>query len=538
MNKHKPWLAHYDPAVPPHIRYPNKSIIDLFNDTVAVFPDTACTILADRVFTYSEISTFSNRIATHLIKSGLNKGDPVGIVLPNIPEFVMAYYGILKAGGIVLALNPGAHLDEIVCQINEVGIRHIILAESVYQGLIAHKEAIALSHFIVHGMENSYTDSSLVFLSDIIADESLIVKKLPEVKPDDVAIYQFSGGTTGTPKCAIGSHHNLVANTIQFRKWLVNAEDGQEKILIAIPLYHVYGMVLGLNLAVLLGAGMILIPNPREMDHLLSQIERYKASIFPGVPSLYNAINHFPPVQGGWYDLSSIKACISGSETLPLQVKQAFENLTGGHLVEGYGLSEAPTATHCNPILGENRDGSIGLPLPDVACRIVDIETGLTEMPVGETGELIIRGPQVMPGYLNRPEETANALRDGWLYTGDICKMDEDGYFYLVDRKKDVIKVGGFQVWPNEVEKIILTHPAVKEVAVAGVLQKEEGERVVAWVVVREDQTLTAKDVIDWCQMHLTRYKVPSHVMFMEALPRTGVGKILRRKLVSNYPEE
>jgi len=264
------------------------------------------------------------------------------------------------------------------------------------------------------------------------------------VSPDDPAVFQYSGGTTGTPKCAIGLHRNLVANVYQFDRWLVNTEQGKETILVAIPVYHVYGMVLGMNLAVKMGARMVLIPNPRALDDLLQALETHQATIFPGVPSIYAAINHYPPVLAGDYDLSSIKACISGSTTLPVRVKQEFEALTQGHLVEGYGLSEAPTATHCNPILGENREGSIGLPLPNVDCKVVDIETGKKELGIGEAGELILQGPQVMAGYHQSPEETALVLRDGWLFTGDIVRMDEDGYFYIVDRKKDVIKVGGF----------------------------------------------------------------------------------------------
>ncbi|MFH1446419.1 MAG: AMP-binding protein, partial [Chloroflexota bacterium] len=323
-----------------------------------------------------------------------------------------------------------------------------------------------------------------------------------------------------------------------FRKWLVNTEEGKENVLIAIPLYHVYGMVLGMNLAVLLGAGMILIPESRNLDNLLSQIELHHATIFPGVPNLYGAINRFPAVQEGQYDLSSIKACISGSATLPKQTKTEFERFTGGYLVEGYGLSEAPTATHCNPILGENRIGSIGLPLPDVDCRIVDIETGTHDVPQGGIGELIVYGPQVMQGYYNQPAETELVLRDGWLFTGDICRMDAEGYFYLIDRKKDVIKIGGFQVWPNEVEKVILENPKVQDTAVAGVFDHNKGELVKAWVVIRDGETVTGLEIISWCKQYLTRYKVPTMVEFVEVLPQSGIGKVLRRVLVKGYMQK
>jgi long-chain acyl-CoA synthetase len=290
-------------------------------------------------------------------------------------------------------------------------------------------------------------------------------------------------------------------------------------------------MVLGMNLAVKMGAGMILISNPRDMDGLLRAIETHKATIFPGVPNIYAAINNYPPVLKGDYDLSSIKACISGSTTLPLQVKHNFESLTHGHLVEGYGLSEAPTATHCNPILGENRDGSIGLPLPNVDCKIVDLETGTVEMGIGEVGELVIKGPQIMAGYHQRPIETLHTLRDGWLFTGDVARMDEDGYFYLVDRKKDVIKVGGFQVWPNEIEAVLMQHPKIKEAAVAGVRDKDGTELAKAWIVLKEGERITPEEIKVYCKEYLTGYKIPKLIDFRDSLPRTGVGKVLRRVL-------
>jgi long-chain acyl-CoA synthetase len=356
-----------------------------------------------------------------------------------------------------------------------------------------------------------------------------------DIAPDDPAVFQYSGGTTGLPKCAVGLHRNLVANVHQFSTWLVNCQQGEETILAAIPLYHVYGMVLGLNLAVKMGARLLLIDDPRDMDGLLTQAQLHQATIFPGVPNIYAAINHYPPVKEGQFDLSSIKACISGSATLPSSVKQDFEALTQGHLVEGYGLSEAPTATHCNPVLGKNKNGSIGLPLPGVDCKIVDLETGTREVPVGETGELILKGPQVMAGYHQQPEETALALRDGWLYTGDVARMDEDGYFFLVDRKKDVIKVGGFQVWPKEIESVLLTHPEIREAAVAGIVGEDGEERPKAWIVLHHPGALSASAVSDYCAQFLTAYKLPALIEFRESLPKTGVGKILRRVLVEEH---
>jgi len=385
---------------------------------------------------------------------------------------------------------------------------------------------------IVVGREDEHLLSPDILSKDVL-DEVLERPVSIDVGPDDPAVFQYSGGTTGEPKCAVGLHRNLVANVYQFDQWLVNTNPGEETVLVAIPAYHVYGMVLGMHLAIKMGARMVLVSNPGDLDSLLKAIEKHHVTVFPGVPNLYDAINRYPPVLEGRYDLSSIKACISGSATLPVSVKQEFETLTHGHLVEGYGLSEAPTATHCNPILGENREGSIGLPLPNVDCRVVDIETGQHKVPVGEIGELIIHGPQVMAGYHQKPEETALAIREGWLYTGDIVRMDSEGYFYLVDRKKDVIKVGGFQVWPNEVEAVILLHPKVREVAVAGVINHRGAEVVKAWIVPQPDTNCTEDEIKTYCAEFLTKYKIPKFVSFRESLPRTRVGKILRRVLVA-----
>jgi long-chain acyl-CoA synthetase len=358
-----------------------------------------------------------------------------------------------------------------------------------------------------------------------------------DVSPDDNALFQYSGGTTGLSKGAIAMHRNLVSNAMQIRSWMVAAKDGEETVLMAIPLFHVYGMVAGMLLGINTGAALVMIPNPRDLDDLLSNAQKYKTTIFPGVPTLYNAINNYPDVKAGKYDLSSINACISGSAPLMRETKENFEALTGGVVFEGYGLSEAPTASHCNPLLGENRTGSIGLPLPDVDCRIVSLDDETTDLSTGEIGELVLKGPMIMKGYHNMPTETANALRENWLYTGDIARMDEDGYFYIVDRKKELIKPSGYQVWPREVEEVICENPKVLEVGVAGVPDPYRGETVKAWVVVKPGESLSEEDVKAWCRDKLANYKVPTQVEFREELPKTTVGKILRRELVREHEE-
>ena len=532
-DERKPWLANYDQEVPKHIEIPKSSIVDLLKKTVADSREATCTIYEGETLTYQAVDDLSDRVARYLLGKGLQKGERVGILLTNSPAFVISYFGILKAGGVVMALNPAYRPAEIELQAVESGIQFLILPEAIYPSTIPLVSKTDLKSMIVvggNGVRLSKGDVSWQVMLETYAEGAPVDV---DVSPDDPAVFQYSGGTTGTPKCAIGLHRNLVANVYQFSEWLVNTEPGEETILVAIPIYHVYGMVLGMNLAVKMGARMVLIPDPRNLDALLQAVEKYKATIFPGVPSMYAAINHYPPVLAGKFDLSSIKACISGSATLPIKVKQDFEALTKGHLVEGYGLSEAPTATHCNPILGENREGSIGLPLPNVDCMVVDLETGTQEMGVGEVGELIVRGPQVMAGYHQRPEETAQTLRDNWLFTGDVVRMDGDGYFYIVDRKKDVIKVGGFQVWPNEIEAVIMGHPKVREAAVAGVVDEDGNEVAKAWVVLKEGETCSPMELQSFCDQFLTRYKIPKYVVFRESLPRTSVGKVLRRVLTS-----
>ena len=531
----KPWLSHYDKGVPAEIELLEMSLVDVFKDAVSRYGDATCLICNDVSMTYDTVDGLSDRMARFLVNQGLQKGERVGIFLPNTPEFVISYYGILKAGGVVMAINPAFRPAEVKSQAAESGIQFLVLSGSAYQQIKAIQPETAIQQFVITGeMDGGLIETDLTWDAMLKENAQGPAVNL-SISPNDPAVYQYSGGTTGTPKCAVGLHRNLVANVIQFSHWLVNTRPGEETVLVAIPIYHVYGMVLGMNLAVWMGARMVLIPDPRDLVGLLEAIQIFQATVFPGVPNIYAAINRFPAVMEGQYDLSSIKACISGSTTLPMKVKQAFEALTNGHLVEGYGLSEAPTATHCNPILGENRDGSIGLPLPGVDCRIVDLENGTQVLGVGEVGELTIRGPQIMAGYHEQPEETKLFLRDGWLYTGDVARMDADGYFYLVDRKKDVIKVGGFQVWPKEIEVVLMKHPKVSEAAVAGVPDEEGAEVAKAWIVPKPGEIVTEEELRKFCANDLTRYKIPRYFEFRETLPRTTVGKVLRRILAEEH---
>lgn len=555
----RPWPKQYDKGVPTHIEVPLVPVFHFLEEAARTSPSAPCTIFKGATISFKEMNELTDRMAAALADLGLQPGERVGILMPNIPQFVIAFFGILKAGGVVVAINPLFTTREIQTMAQDAGIKIAIAASPVYASL---KQAQAQTQIqtIILTNPNDYLPPVLSLLYSwserrkdskraLLEPDDLWFKDLlnlyepsdrPVLKigPEDVAIFQYSGGTTGTPKGAIALHRNLVANALQFRGWLVGTQDGKETILVAIPLYHVYGMVLGMLLGLHSRARMVLIPNPRDLKELLSSIQKYKVSIFPGVPTLYNAINNHPDVKAGKYNLSTIVACISGSAPLLSETKTRFEALTGGRLMEGYGLSEAPTATHCNPMLGENRPGSIGLPLPDVDCRIVSLQDGITRLPPGEAGEMIVRSPQVMQGYHNLPEETSLALRDGWLYTGDIARMDEEGYFYIVDRKKELIKPGGFEVWPREVEEILAAHPKVLEVGVAGVPDAYRGETVKAWVVLKPGKTATEEELRLFCRESLAPYKVPTQIEFREHLPRTNVGKILRRELVRQHNEQ
>ena len=561
----RPWIAHYDKGVPATLDYPNEPLFYFLQESARKYPDRACTIFKGAAISFKEMDAITDHVAAALVDMGVKKGDRVGIFMPNTPQFVMAYFGILKAGGVVVATNPLYTPPEIAHQASDAGIEIMFVMTNFYKTIKAAQPNTKIRKLIVTNLKETLPPLlSILFtlarekkggfrIEGGLADGDVWMKELIEshrssprpkidIGPDDVALFQYSGGTTGVSKGAVATHRNLVANSLQIKTWFVNMEDGKETVLMAIPLFHVYGMVAGMLFAIASGATMVMVPSPRDIPDVLENIHKYQPTTFPGVPTLYNAINHHPDVVSGKIPLRSIKSCISGSAPLLRETKERFEELSGGKLFEGYGLSEAPTATHCNPLLGVNKTGSIGLPFPDVDCMIISLDDGETEMPLGEIGELVIRSPQVMKGYHNMPTETANALRklkDGnsWLFTGDIARMDEDGYFYIVDRKKELIKPGGFQVWPREVEEAIAAYPKVMEVGVAGIPDPYRGETVKAWIVLKPGQTATADEIKAFCKERLASYKVPTHYEFRNELPKTTVGKILRRELVRQHKE-
>jgi long-chain acyl-CoA synthetase len=557
--KERPWFNHYESEVPKSIEYPEVPLYHFMENAAKKYPDKACAIFKGSAISYSEMDDITNRMAGALAAMGVKKGTPVGIFMPNSPQFVIAFYAILKAGGIVVATNPLYTAREIEHQMKDSGTEIMLVMSNFYSLIKEVQPKTPLKKLIVtnikeylpgllrflftltkekkdgHRVELSEGDE---WLQDILKQYSASDRPQIKIESTDDALYQYSGGTTGLSKAAIASHRNLVANTLQIKSFLPDVKEGDEIVMMAIPMFHVYGMVAGMSFGIASAASLVMIPNPRDMDDVLGSIAKYRPSIYPGVPAMYNAINNHPDVKAGKVDVSSIRACISGSAPLMRETQTTFEELTGGKVVEGYGLSEAPTATHCNPVFGMSKEGSIGVPLPDVDARIISLDDEVSVLETGEIGELVMKGPQVMKGYLNMPTETTNALRDGWLYTGDIAYMDEDGYFFIVDRKKELIKPSGYQVWPREVEEVISENPKVLEAGVAGIPDAYRGETVKAWVVLKPGEKLTADEVKAWCKEHMAAFKVPTHVEFRDELPKTTVGKVLRRELVRQDREK
>jgi len=568
----RPWTKKYDAFVPASLEpYPDYPLHEFVRKAAREHPESPALVASahlpvlgrvGNVVTYAQLDSQSDALAAALVDMGLKKGDRVAIVMANCVQFVIAFYAILKAGGVVAATNPTYPPDRMQFQINDCDAKFIITLSLFYKMIKDIQPRTKVKQVIVtnikeylpgpakflftlarekkdgHYVEALSADD--VWLQDVLARYA---GKKPgvDVQASDLALFQYTGGTTGVSKAAMSTHSALVANTLQCKTYFIGAEKQhapEEVFLGAIPMFHVFGMIAVLSFAVGIGARIALVPNARDIDDVLGTIEKYSPTMFMGVPALYNAINNHPDVQSGKASLRSIKYCLSGSAPLPPATKREFERLSGGRLMEGFGMSEAPTATHCNPIQGENRAGSIGLPFPDMDMRIVSLDDGETDLPVGEVGELVMAGPQLFVGYHGMPTETANTLRDKdgkrWLYSGDIARMDEDGYFYIVDRKKDMALIGGFNVYPNNIEKVIADHPAVLEVGVAAIPhpEKEGQEALKAWVVVRPGMSVTADELIKHAEKQLARYEIPTRFAFVDSLPKTVVGKTLRRELV------
>ncbi|MEF3274646.1 MAG: long-chain fatty acid--CoA ligase [Chloroflexus sp.] len=561
----KIWLSYYEPGVPPSLTYPDITLSDMLHNSAKTYADHIATnfvlryLLGGRFtvggkMTYRQLNEKVDRMATALYQLGVRKGDRVAVMLPNSPHYIIAFFACMRLGAIVVNTNPTYTGRELQHQLHDSGAETIILLNIFWPRLREVRSETPVKRVIVaHVFDTLGFPSNILVKSaqkktpewievtpeqDIFFFQHLLEKYGPtppkvNMNPDDVALFQYTGGTTGLPKAAMLTHRNLIANTVQVASWVTAGQPGGEKMMAAIPFFHVYGMTVAMLYSIHIGAEIVIVPSPRPIDNVMNVIQRERCTLFPGVPAMYIGIINHPKVHE--YDLRSVKACISGSAPLPMEVQEKFGQLTGGRLVEGFGMTEASPVTHCNPVFGERRAGSIGIPLPDTEAKVIDIDNG-QEIPPGSdaTGELCVRGPQVMKGYWQRPDETAQTIdSEGWLHTGDIARVDKDGYFYIVDRKKDMINVGGLKVLPRDVEEVLFMHPKVVEAVVVGIPHPQRGDDTVkAFIVPKPGEQPTAEEIKEFCKLHLAPYKVPREIEFRTELPKTLVGKVLRRVLV------
>ena len=554
----RPWHRLYQTGVPARVTWPDGPLDGLLRTSARTYPDNEALVFFDHGLTYGELDDLVDRLAAGLQRLGLEKGDRVSLYMPNCPQLVIAYEAVWRCGAIAVPSNPLYTAAEFAHQARDAASRFAIVVSMNYEKVRSVRDKTLLEHVIVTNIKEYFKGSLKLLFTllrekkdghrvDVGDDEntyewsSVLSDEAPTpvtVTGDDIAMLMYTGGTTGVPKGAILSHANLMANAHQVRAWSPEAVPGREVMLTALPLTHSYSVTVSMNHSISAGYKQVLIPDARDLGGLLKVIDAHRPTYFPGVPTLYAAITRHRQVKSGKYDVSSINWCISGAAALPPEVKRGFEAATGGVLVEGYGLSEASPVTHAGPLDGTARTGTIGFPMPSTDCRIVDEDTETNVMGVGERGVLCVSGPQVMQGYWNMPEANEDVLRtadDGtvWLHTGDIAVMDEDGRFAVVDRKKDMILAsGGFNVYPREVEDALFEHPAVVDAGVIGVPVGGTDQRVKAFVVLDEGQSLTETELIEFCRERLARFKVPRSIEFRNDLPKTFVGKVLRRELM------
>ncbi|HLJ74683.1 MAG TPA: long-chain fatty acid--CoA ligase [Thermoanaerobaculia bacterium] len=538
----RPWIDHYDYWVKPHMNYPRRPLGEILRLTAADIPDSPATAFLGAKLTWAEIKERSDRLATALSRYGIVKGDRIGVMLPNCPQYLIAAFAILRLGAIVVNVNPLYTPREIALVAVDSGMRMLITLDVLAPNAMAIRNQTKIESIVITSVAE-YSGVSAACpavegtqrFSDVLADASKPDVPSVSIDPEnDVAVLQYTGGTTGVPKGAMLTHYNIFANVIQ--STVLHHPDqrrGEERILLVIPFFHIYGFTVGLIAGAWQGALQILIPK-YDVEALLTAIRDFRPTYFPAVPTIYISLLNHPKAKE--YGIDKVRGFNSGSAPLPVEVIDQFERMTGGTLNEGYGLSEASPVTHTTPSLSRRKPGSVGIPLPDTDIKIVDLVLGEKELGIGEEGELCIAGPQIMKGYWNRADETAIALRkdsDGraWLYTGDVARIDEDGYTYIVQRKKDMIIVGGFNVYPSEVESVIFTHPAVMEVAVIGIPHRYYGEVVKAFVVPKPGVRLTADELRAHCVTNLAEFKRPAEIELRESLPKSSVGKVLRRVL-------
>lgn len=553
----KVWLASYPEEVPHSLELPEIPVHQFLTQAYEYLPNKVAIHFMGRELTYKELYESAMKFANYLRTLGVEKGDRVAIMLPNCPQAVIAYYGTMYAGGIVVQTNPLYTERELQYQMEDSGAKVILVMDILYPRAMKILNETKIENVIVTGIKDYLPfPKNLVYPfiqkkqygfsvkvehsgTNHLFTEVMKIAKSDKIQLDfnfeeDLALLQYTGGTTGFPKGVMLTHKNLIANTMMCDAWMYKCKKGEEAILGILPFFHVYGMTTVLILSVMQQGRMILLPK-FDAEQALKTIDKQKPTLFPGAPTMYIGLLNHPDLAK--YDLSSIKACLSGSAPLPLEVQEKFEELTGGRLVEGYGLTETSPVTHANPIWGNRINGSIGLPWPNTDSVI--LRSGETEvLPAGEIGEIAVKGPQVMKGYWNRPEETAMTFTDGWFLTGDLGYMDDKGYFYVVDRKKDMIIAGGFNIYPREVEEVLYEHQAIQECVVAGIPDPYRGETVKAYIVLKDGVSVSEKELNEFCRKNLAAFKVPRNYEFRDELPKTAVGKILRRTLIEEEKQK
>jgi len=546
----KPWLKSYEKGVPEHIDFEEICMPDILDRVSAKFPEKTALIFQGYEVTYAQFKDMVDRFATCLAAFGVKKGDAVAILLPNMIPCVVAYFAVLKIGAITVMNNPLYSDRELEYQFNDAGAKVLVTLDLLGNRMIDLRSSTKIKQIVITSI-GDYLPFPKSLLFPLVAKKKKLaadVKTAPDVfrwkeciakyEPNppkvknsfnDVAMYQYTGGTTGVSKGVELTHANLSKQVQQIRAWFPTFEKGTERMLGALPYFHVFGMSTSMNYSVFMGWSQILVPRPQP-EPLLETIRKFKPTFAPLVPTMYIGMLNHPDLKKT--DMSCIKGAFSGSAPLPVEVIHDFEKMTGAVIVEGFGMTETTPVTHVNPFAGGARKvGSIGLPISDTLCRIVDLEKGIQDMPVGESGELIIQGPQVMKGYKGKPAETANTLRDGWCYTGDIAKMDEDGYFYIVDRKKDMIISGGYNVYPRDIDEVFYMHPKVQEACAIGIPDAKRGESAKVFVVLKEGESATEQELLEFAKANLAVYKLPTEIEFRKELPKTNVGKVLRKQL-------
>lgn len=549
----RPWHRHYDSSVPAQLDYEELALPEILDRQARRFADRPAIHFLKTTLTYAQLSADVDRLATALGALGVRSGTRVAIQLPNLPQTVIAFYAALKAGAQVVMTNPLYTPREIEHQWKDSGVELAFVTDYLFdQKLRAARGDLPAKQYIVASIPE-YLGFPLNWLAPfkLKKKEPPLWAKVPNepgvhrfrklVKAtapnppavahdlDEVAVLQYTGGTTGVSKGAMLTHRNLSFNVQQVHSWFPDMDEGNEVVLAALPLFHVFGLTVAMNWGIYCGGALALLPDPRDVKALVECVSGRRVTIFPGVPAMFNALNNYAGIES--VDVSSVKSCFSGSAPIPVDVLERFEKLTGARILEGFGMSESSPVTHVNPLGGVRKVGTVGVPVPDTDAKVVDVDEGTQELAVGEEGELIIRGPQVMKGYWEKPDETAETLRDGWLHTGDLASVDEDGYFKIVGRKKDMINAGGYKIFPDEVDSVLMAHEGILEAATIGVPDPKRGETVKSFIVLQPGKDLGTDAIVEYCRERLAPYKVPREIEFLDELPKSTVLKVLRREL-------